>query len=93
MSIGAALAIIDKTGPLSTDDSWGSHMQYTSAALNDLSRIGGPRCCKRDAYTAMQVAVDYVNNRYPVQLSTHKIICDFYPQNAQCLGGKCPYHP
>ena len=93
MSIGAALAIIDKTGPLSTDDSWGSHMQYTSAALHSLSRIGGPRCCKRDAYTAMQTAVAYVNNRYKVHLSSHEIICAFYPQNAQCLGDKCPYHP
>ena len=93
MSIGAALAVIDKTGPLSTDDSWGSHMQYTSAALDGLSRIGGPRCCKRDAYTAMQTAVSYVNNRYPVQLSFHEITCNFYPQNAQCLGEKCPYHP
>ena len=26
MSVGAALAIIDGTGPLSTDGSWGSHM-------------------------------------------------------------------
>jgi len=36
-SIGAALAIIEKTGPLSLDDSWGSHMEYTAAALDALS--------------------------------------------------------
>ena len=31
-SCGAALAIIDGTGPLSTDGTWGNHMHFTSAA-------------------------------------------------------------
>lgn len=92
-SIGAALAIIEKTGPLSADDSWGSHMEYTSAALDGLSQIGGPRCCKRDAYTALKTAVDYVNKRYGVRLASHSVVCAFSPQNEQCLGAKCPYHP
>ena len=90
-SIGAALAIIEKTGPLSVDDSWGSHMEYTSAALGGLSQIGGPRCCKRDGYTALKTAVDYVNKRYGVRLALHPVVCTFSPQNEQCLGAKCPY--
>ena len=92
-SIGAALAIIEKTGPLSSDDAWGSHMAYTSAALDALSRIGGPRCCKRDGYTALKNAVAYVNKRYQVHLTFHPVVCAFSPQNEQCLGTKCPYHP
>ena len=92
-SIGAAMAIIEKTGPLSSDDSWGSHMEYTSSALEGLSRIGGPRCCKRDGYTALISAIDYVNKRYDVQLTFHPVVCAFSPQNEQCLGTKCPYHP
>lgn len=32
-SIGAALAIIDGTGPLSTDGTWENHMQFTSKAI------------------------------------------------------------
>ena len=86
-------AIIEKTGPLSSDDSWGSHMEYTSSALEGLSRIGGPRCCKRDGYTALISAIDYVNKRYDVQLTFHPVVCAFSPQNEQCLGTKCPYHP
>ena len=49
-SMGAALSIIDGTGPLSLDDSWGKHMEFTSKALWSLSEVGGPRCCKRDAF-------------------------------------------
>ena len=49
IDIDAALAIIDGTGPLSTDGTWGNHMQFTSAAVGELGKINGPRCCKRDA--------------------------------------------
>ena len=90
-SIGAALAIIDGTGPLSTED-WGSHMEYTSAALARLAKTGGPRCCKRDAFSAMEQAVDYIQKRYGAALDIPHIQCDFSAQNAQCIGTRCPYH-
>ena len=38
-SVGAALAIIDGTGPLSDDGTWGEHMKYTSQAIGELGRI------------------------------------------------------
>ena len=56
-SIGAALAIIDGTGPLSTDETWGNHMQFTSKAIGELGAINGPRCCKRDAMIAFKNGV------------------------------------
>ena len=43
--LAAALAIIDGTGPLSTDGTWGNHMQFTSKAIGELGAINGPRCC------------------------------------------------
>lgn len=90
-SIGAALAVIDGTGPLSTDD-WGSHMEYTSAALARLAKTGGPRCCKRDAFSSLEQAAVYIKHRYGITLSMSPIKCDFSPLNAQCIGEKCPYH-
>ena len=39
-SMGAALSIIDGTGPLSADASWGKHMEFTSGALHRLSQVG-----------------------------------------------------
>ena len=90
-SIGAALAIIDGTGPLSTED-WGSHMEYTSEALARLAKTGGPRCCKRDAFSAMDQAVDYIRKCYGITLDMGSIQCDFSTQNAQCIGMRCPYH-
>lgn len=65
-SMGAALSIIDSTGPLSSDASWGKHMEFTSEALYSLSKVGGPRCCKRDAYLSFQKAIEHINANYCV---------------------------
>ncbi len=91
-SMGAALSIIDKTGPLSTDASWGKHMEFTSNALRSLSQIGGPRCCKRDAFLSFQKAIEFVNANYDVELESDEIACFFREKNEQCIGNRCPFY-
>ena len=90
-SMGAALSIIDGTGPLSTDASWGKHMEFTSGALHSLSKVGGPRCCKRDAYLSFQKVIEYVNENYDVDLESNKIECSFSEKNEQCIRERCPF--
>ncbi len=91
-SVGAALSIIDKTGPLSNDGSWGFHMEFTSLALNDLGIINGPRCCKRDAMIAFKNGIDYINRHYDVKLVSEEVKCEYSTLNAQCIGNRCPFH-
>ncbi len=91
-SMGAALSIIDGTGPLSSDASWGKHMEFTSNALSSLSRVGGPRCCKRDAFLAFQKAIEYVNENYDVELKSNNIECSFSEMNQQCIKERCPFY-
>ena len=91
-SIGAALAIIDGTGPLSTDGSWGEHMSFTSAAVSELGKINGPRCCKRDARIAFKNAVEYVNDHYRLKLEYEDMKCEFSSINQQCIKERCPYY-
>lgn len=90
-SIGAALSIIDGTGPLSTDGTWGNHMQFTSDAIGELGKINGPRCCKRDAMVAFKNGVEYVNSHYGVTLEFEPMNCEYSNQNAQCIRERCPY--
>ena len=90
-SMGAALSMIDGTGPISTDDSWGNHMLFTSNALRRLAEIGGPRCCKRDAFLSYEEAVKFINENYNVKLEIGNITCDFYEKNEQCIGKRCPF--
>ena len=89
-SIGAALAIIDGTGPLSADGTWGNHMQFTSKAIGELGTINGPRCCKRDALIAFKYGIDYVNEHYNVTLQYDQMKCEFTEINEQCIKERCP---
>ena len=91
-SLGAALSIIDQTGPLTTNISWGKHMEFTSKALYRLSQIGGPRCCKRDAFLSFQEAIIHINTNYDVVLESSNIHCTYSTQNNQCLKEKCPFY-
>lgn len=91
-SVGAALAIIDGTGPLSTDGTWGDHMQFTSASIGELGKINGPRCCKRDAMIAFKNGVEYINKHYGVSLEIDYIKCDYSGINEQCIKERCPYY-
>lgn len=91
-SLGASLSIIDGTGPLSSDLSWGKHMEFTSKALCSLSRVGGPRCCKRDAFLSLQKAIEYVIENYNVRLESSRIECSFSKKNEQCIKEKCPFY-
>ena len=91
-SIGAALAIMDGTGPLSNDGSWGNHMQFTASAVKELGMINGPRCCKRDAMIAFKNAIEYVNSHYDVYLEYEEMRCEYSCQNAQCIKERCPFY-
>ena len=91
-SMGAALSIIDGTGPLSEDVSWGKHMEFTSKALYSLSQVGGPRCCKRDAFLSFQEAIRHINENYDVELQSEKIECCFHEKNEQCIQERCPFY-
>lgn len=91
-SIGAALAIIDGTGPLSADGSWGDHMAFTASAVSELGAINGPRCCKRDAMVAFKNGIEYINARHGVQLQWETPVCHYSGQNAQCIHERCPFY-
>ena len=91
-SIGAALSIIDGTGPLSDDGTWGDHMGFTSSAVHELGEINGPRCCKRDAMIAFKHGIEYVNQHYGVHLEYEGQKCMFSGQNQQCIRERCPFY-
>lgn len=91
-SIGAVLAIIDSTGPLSDDGTWGEHMAYTANAVKELGSLNGPRCCKRDAMIAFKHGIEYINDHYDVHLEYDSQRCEFTDYNKQCIKERCPFY-
>lgn len=92
-SIGAVLAVLDGTGPLSSDDTYKDHMAFTSSIINYMSKIGGPRCCKRNAFISIKNGVNYAREHYHVELELDEPIkCELSFWNKQCISSRCPFH-
>lgn len=92
VSTGIAYSILQKATPLS-GKSWGKANLMTSRALQNIGSVGGPRCCKRDSFLAVQTAVEVIREEWGIGLELpEKIACTFVEENAQCLRKACPFH-
>lgn len=91
-AVGAALSVIHETGPLSDNDFYKEHMEYTSSVISAMSKIGGPRCCKRNAFLSLSLAADFVKARYGVDMQTENTECEFNSFNRQCIKSRCPFY-
>ena len=90
-SIGAALSVIHGTGPLSCDDFYKEHMKYTSSCIAKMGDIGGPRCCKRNAFLSILAAVKFVEEHYGIKMECDAVTCEFTDWNKQCIKNRCPF--
>lgn len=71
---------------------FGLSNQMTSLALEQIGKVGGPRCCKRDSYLSVLAAVDFTAKNLGVEMDRAHVVCSRSSQNRQCLGTKCPFH-
>ena len=90
ISTGIFMSIITGSTPLAKE-SFGMANTMTSKALGAIGEIGGPRCCKRDSYLSVMQAVDFVKDRLGIEMEKSSVICNFSPQNNQCIGKRCPF--
>lgn len=91
-SVGAALSIIHGTSPLSNSEEYKHNLRLVSEALGKIAEIGGPRCCKRNAFLSIGTAVEFIEKTYGIKLPTGEIKCGFSPKNQQCIKEKCPFY-
>lgn len=92
ISTGIFISIITEATPLHKEE-WGMANQMTAQALQAIGSLGGPRCCKRDSFTAVKEAVLFVNEQFHVQMELpDQIVCGFSKWNEQCKKDACPYY-
>lgn len=90
-SAGMAFSILTGATPLSAA-SWGQANRLTGRILEAIGALGGPRCCKRNSFTALRVAAQFLREECSLPLEVpEQIRCGHSARNAQCLREKCPY--
>lgn len=70
---------------------WSLSNRMTSLALARISSVGGPRCCKRDSYAAVQEAAAFSEDVLGVTMERTHPRCSRSAQNEQCISARCPY--
>ena len=92
VSAGMFMSIVTKATPL-TGKSWGLSNRMTAEALKAIGELGGPRCCKRNSFTAAAAAVKYTAENLGIEMELpEKIQCEFSGENRECLRKRCPYY-
>lgn len=91
ISLGIFISIITGATPL-TNNSWKLSNLATSKALTKVSEIGGPRCCKRNSFIAIETAINFVEDNMGIKMENESIKCKFKEKNNQCIKNRCPYY-
>lgn len=92
ISIGMFMSILTRSTPL-THEPWGLSNQMTSASLKAIGIVGGPRCCKRNTYLAIQSTIDFVKEHFGIEMVKQEVKCIHYAKNNQCIAERCPFFP
>lgn len=91
ISTGMFVSIVTGATPL-MQESWGLSNQMTARALERIGAAGGPRCCKRDSYLALEAAVEFAREKLGVEMTWTRPVCSWSSQNNQCIGRHCPFY-
>jgi len=90
-SAGAFYSIITQTTPMSCG-SWKDCAMLMSKLTGSIAESGGPRCCKRTAYTAVRETAEYVAETSGIKMDIpEQIICKYSHMNNECIGRECPF--
>lgn len=87
---GIFISVITKATPLSESE-WQLSNTITGKSLLAIAEQGGPRCCKRDSFTSIRLAIDFLQENFDISLPKSEIICEFGRRNKQCKFSDCQF--
>ncbi|MCR4435804.1 MAG: DUF5714 domain-containing protein [Eubacteriales bacterium] len=87
---GIAVSMIEGATPMSHDERSAAN-RATGYALLEISKYGGPRCCKREAITSIESFLQVTSYFDGIQKAEYT--CTQFGKNKDCIGKKCPYFP
>lgn len=93
VSAGQFYSIAVGSTPM-TREPWAQTQRLTSRILGRLADVGGPRCCKRAGFVAIQEAAAYVKETLGVAMDMpERVTCHYFTRNRECLKENCPFYP
>ncbi len=90
IGVGIAYSIIHQVTPYSKEER-GEANRVTAEALLAISRLGGPRCCKRDSIVAIETAKKNCADFDDAKEAQYE--CTQFADNQMCIHSECPFYP
>ena len=78
--------------PPEAEDAWSPTNLVVAESLKNVAASEGPRCCKRDTYIAIESAVEFLKERFAIDLPMSKGKCTFSVRNRTCGHEECEYY-
>ncbi len=90
---GIFISLVTGATPLSRRE-WQQSNLVVAKSLMTVAMHGGPRCCKRNTFLALQGAVAFTKENLGVEIPLDpKVTCTFYGMNNECRTTDCPFYP
>lgn len=86
---GIASSVLEDVTPMSVEKRALANT-VTGLALLEISKHGGPRCCKREVITSIKTFMK--NTDYFKDLTDVEYLCNQHEKNQDCIHEKCPYY-
>lgn len=91
MGNGIFLSIVLNSNPLSGDE-YSSVNMITGKTLLKIAEAGGPRCCKRNTFIAIETAVEFLKEKFDIEIPLSEIRCRYSFANKECKFSDCNYY-
>lgn len=91
---GIFISVLTDATPLSKEE-WKLTNLMTAQSLYAIADAGGPRCCKRNSFLAIDQAIRFVAERFQVEMGPHcdTAECEFHHLNKECKTTECRFYP
>lgn len=90
---GIFISLVTGATPLSRSE-WQQANMVVAKSLMTIAENGGPRCCKRNTFLAIQGAVAFTAEHLGVKIPLDpEVTCRFFGMNAECRTTDCPFYP
>lgn len=66
--------------------------ELTERCLDKIKEHGGPKCCKRDTYFSIQASIEFIKEKYGIELPQSKAKCTFSLRNKSCGLERCIFY-
>lgn len=93
VGVGIFYSVFTGTTPVA-ERTWAECNRATADALQRISEISGPRCCKRCSFQALFSAAETIKNNLGIEIRTDPDVkCHYSSRNLDCKGHDCPFFP